>query len=121
MRLFITLCLATFLMACEEDVEILTAEELVELFSTDHRIAFSRTRFSGTATISADNTFEAIVPLLGNDSGVWWLDSNQVCSRWEALRRGQTLCISIGQLPDETYVGFLAGANTRLGTFRIIH
>ncbi len=114
------LVVALMLSACRNDVEYLSGQELSSLFAHERKIAFERTGYTGTALLAADRTFEVTVPRLGRDTGEWWLDEDQICSRWVRFRQGRTLCAIVGKSPDGTYQGFTPSQKVYVGDFRFI-
>lgn len=114
------IALALMLCACRNDVEYLSDQELSSLLTRERTIAFERTGYTGTALLAEDRTFEATVPRLGRDAGEWWLDDNQICSRWARFRQGRTLCAVVGITPDGIYQGFTPSQKVYLGDFRFL-
>jgi len=119
MRLIFLFSVLFLLSACKEEAIPLTSAELQDLFATRQEVSFLRSRFTGTAEVEIDNSFFVNVPILGSDKGIWWLDGDQVCTRWAKLKQGRDVCAVIGQLSDGTYVASDPDTSARLGTFRI--
>jgi hypothetical protein len=103
-----------------EKVTMLTQDQLAALLVEDRQIALSRAGITGTARVNADQSFEVEVPRLGRDNGVWWLEGDRICSRWETFRKDQDLCAVVGQEESGTYRGYTPGRGSYLGEFTLL-
>ncbi len=100
---------------------MLSGAEIAALLTEDRKIAFERFSYVGTARLGADETFAVLIPRLGQDTGVWWLEDDRICSRWARFRQGRVLCAKVGQLADGTYRGLFAGSGAVIGDFRFVN
>jgi hypothetical protein len=97
---------------------MLSADDLSALLTTDRKIAFQRFHITGSARIHSDGGFQIRVPQLGQDTGDWWLERGEICSRWATFRQGRKLCAVVGLADDGTYRGFNPQTGAYLGEFR---
>lgn len=109
------------LAGCREEPDMLRGPEIAALLTQNRTIAFQRFSYGGTAQLRSDHRFDVTVPRLGQDSGMWWVEGDAICSRWHKFQQGQTLCAAIGQLPDGTYQGFSPTSGAYLGAFRLVN
>ncbi|MDA7965848.1 hypothetical protein [Ruegeria sp.] len=120
MRLWATILILSALIGCREEVTVLSPEGIAALVTEDREIEFERFQYTGTASLGTDKTFTVIVPRLGEDTGVWWLEEDKICSRWKTFRQGRLLCAKIGQLPDGTYRALSTSFDSTLVNFRFV-
>ena len=99
-----TALFAAFALAgCEEDKVRLDGEGISALFETDRNFNFQSIRYAGWATIKADQTITITVIGLGEDVGEWWIEGDTICSKWEQIRQGATLCGHVSQYLEGSY------------------
>ena len=102
-RLFVAVLSVLCVTGCSEKGTRLNAQELAALVADGVRISWQGYGFSGSARIHPDGRAHLIVPGRGEDRGEWWLKGDLVCSKWRRVRRGETLCATVGVFPDGSY------------------
>ncbi len=80
----------------------LSGEEL-QAMVTDVDIEFSGRGLSGVTSYRLDGTATTKLTIGFSDSGNWWLDGDQVCTRWERFRRGEASCFTVHPSEGNTY------------------
>lgn len=118
MHKIIAFCFIILLTGCQDASEALSAQDITNLLKTDRKISFSKGRFIGQALIRVDNTFAVDIPALGKGEGIWWVESEKICTRWKEFRKGKNLCATIGKFKDGSYEGRIPISNIHIGTFQ---
>lgn len=103
MRFKVVIVTCMFLAGCSEQGTRLSAGDLAALVAEGLRISWQGYGYSGSARIFPDGTAHLKVPARGEDRGEWWLNGDQICSKWQRVRRGKTLCAHVGIFPDGSY------------------
>ena len=80
----------------------LSAEELQTMI-TNASVEFSGWGLSGITSYGLDGRVSAELTIGISDEGVWWLEGNQVCTKWHRLRRGKASCFVIIHEGGEKY------------------
>ena len=119
-RLFISILITGMLFGCTERGERLSADDIAVLTSKHLKLEWDGYGFSGTARILADGKAHLLVSRLGEDTGRWWQEDDQICSKWQRVRDGETLCAYLGALGDEQYELRSIRQDIQWGTFRIV-
>lgn len=107
------------LVGCEDDDDILSGQQLTAFLSVERKINFTGFRIAGAALLRPDGSFEIEVWRLGEDTGKWWVEDDQLCSRWNTFREGRILCSSVRKGPDNTYEVLHPGGSFTLVKFKL--
>ncbi len=117
MKPAIGLILIALLSACADEGTRLNADELTALLSEELSLDWEGYGFSGTADIRLDGSAHLTVSRLGNDTGSWWQEEDQICSQWKRVRDGEILCAYLGVFTDGRYELRSPKSNFQWGTF----
>jgi hypothetical protein len=80
----------------------LSGEEL-QAMVTDVDIEFSGRGLSGVTNYRLDGTATTKLTIGLSDHGNWWLDGDQVCTRWQRFRSGEASCFTVHPSEGNTY------------------
>ena len=107
------------LTGCSEESTRLDSSQLAQLFSVEQTASFQSLRFTGSVLLKIDKSAVLNIPALGDDTGIWWIDGNKLCSKWKQAAGGKTACAHISKFPDGTFAGHDPTTGLKIGAFSL--
>ncbi len=93
---------AAIAMPAQSAEQPLSATELGTMMS-DIDVAFSGKGFTGVMKYRANGSVSTELTFGFSDQGEWWLEENQICTKWQRMRSGRTACFFIYRAEGENF------------------
>jgi hypothetical protein len=108
--LFVLCSILVFTISCatheaniqQSGARLLTQADLEAIFSKNVTLFYQTSQSSGSTTYKSDGTC-AVISGTFSDTGTYWIENGQYCSKWKKGRGGSVTCQRWYQIADNEY------------------